>query len=82
MVICLDCVRHALDAVAEGEAEVECTMCLSPVQAGSRRWRPQDAAASANADAAICEGCLKQAAGAFSKDPDVPFVWKRRSKGQ
>ncbi len=76
-VICLECVKQAIDGIAPVDVEVQCAMCLQPVPAGSPRWRP-DAAESANPEAAICTDCMKQAAGAFSKDPDVPFNWRKR----
>ena len=74
-VICLECVKLALDGVAAVDTAVECTMCLRPLQAGSPRWRRSQVPEHANAEAAICADCLKQAAGAFSKDREVPFDW-------
>lgn len=82
-VLCLECLKLALDQLADtGDQKLECTMCIRPVAQAKRHWRPvRDAAvalpAGANPQALICEGCVNQAAGTFSKDPDVD--WKRPS---
>lgn len=73
-VICLECVKRSLaDGTREGE-RFHCTLCLRDLPPETKRWRFADAPPTANPAAAACASCLKQAAVAFDRDPDVD--WK------
>ncbi|MEX2216236.1 MAG: hypothetical protein WD768_19150 [Phycisphaeraceae bacterium] len=82
-ILCLECLKVALDALVDtGEKKLDCTMCLQPVAEAKRHWKPaRDTAVTlppgGNAHAVLCESCMNQAAGTYSKDPDVD--WKRPS---
>lgn len=78
-VLCLDCLKFAMAMSQPAEADFSCTMCLRPHEAGENVWRHPDKPDDANPDACLCNGCRKQAAGTFSKDPDVD--WKRDGSG-
>jgi len=83
-VLCLECLKVALDHLATAEGRCDCTMCLRELPGATMpHWRParQPGAAllaGANPLAVICADCVNQAAGTFSKDPDVD--WKRPVK--
>lgn len=74
-VLCLECLQAALAQIRPGEGSFSCTLCLVEKGAEVPRWSHPDAPSSANADAVLCNDCLNQAAGTFSKDPDV--AWKK-----
>lgn len=79
-IICLECLKAALEEADENASRFECTMCLRDLGAEMKRYRPSRSADAAlpqgaNPHAAICIDCINQAAGTFSKDPDVD--WKR-----
>ena len=72
-IICLECLKIALKELAAGNAEYACVLCLRErIAAAKPRWahgnHPQTYA---------CADCVDQAAGAFDKDPDVPWKWER-----
>ncbi len=80
-VICLECVKQALRQIAEGEGEYFCTMCIREgISADLPRWKHPGPAPSPglNPNAVLCRDCLYQAAGKFSKDPDVDWKWERK----
>ncbi len=71
-VICLPCVKVALVEIAPGSDPYECTLCRKEtLPADLPRWHSDGGAMPAN----LCKDCLNQAAGTFSKDPDID--WKR-----
>lgn len=74
-VICLDCVKLALDNAATGGAAFTCTLCLSDREAGSSAWRVPSPPDRANADAVICGSCIQQTAEAFGKDRSADFSY-------
>lgn len=77
-VLCLDCLKFAL-VMADPAAELfDCTLCLRSRPAGTIAWHHPDCPPSSNPDAAVCAPCLKQAAGMFSKDPDIDWKWDRK----
>ena len=82
-VICLACVRRALDeaAVETDAGDVACTMCLKEQDASSmphwRPARPDPEPPGGNPVAAICDDCIEQAARVFHKDADVDFHWSQ-----
>ncbi len=82
-VLCLSCMKTALDHLTTTESPFACCMCLRELPGDKPHWRPQrDPEAAllpgANLLAVVCESCLNQASGTFSKDPDVD--WKRPVK--
>jgi ClpX C4-type zinc finger len=79
-IVCLTCFERAFAGASPGPDKFSCTMCLRDLPADTPRWRHPERPASANPVAAICEDCIDQAAGAFHKDPDVP--WSKPAKNQ
>jgi len=69
-VLCLDCLRRALDASAPAETGFDCTLCLRHHEAGRKTWRNP-----AHPAAALCFDCVRLAAKGFHKDPDTDFRW-------
>jgi hypothetical protein len=58
-----------------------CSLCLRTLGGDVPHWRHAPMASPPpgfNPEAVVCGDCLKQAAGAFHKDPDVP--WSRPAK--
>lgn len=82
-VLCLACLQTALEQAGSelecGDTAVQgqppCTMCLQELEQSTARWVPTTRPAGANPLALICTDCINQAAGTFSKDPDID--WKR-----
>jgi len=81
-VLCLDCLKFALAMAHPAKDAGPCTMCLHPIEDGKIMWQHPDRPESANQQALICEGCIKQAAGTFSKDADIPWKWDRKIAGK
>lgn len=82
-VICLECVKMALREMTPGEGPFFCTLCRhEDLPADLPRWRHPHASSSPglNAEATACQPCINQAAGRFSKDPDVKWKWERKAK--
>lgn len=82
-VICLSCVKLALPSLSTPSGPYRCTMCIQDDLPVDRpRWFHPSPTPSAglNDHAIICRDCLWQAAGKFSKDPDVDWRWDRRDK--
>jgi hypothetical protein len=82
-VVCLECLRLALDQQATSENKYDCTLCLRTLPGSKAAYRPprgEDVPlpVGANPIAVACESCINQAAGTFSKDPDVD--WKRPAR--
>jgi hypothetical protein len=76
-VICLACLRHALEQAAPADGEVPCTLCLQHKPPGTRAWSHPAAEPSAgrNPAAEVCWSCIRLAAKTFHKDSDVDFRW-------
>jgi len=77
-VICLECVKLALQQMAPCEGEYRCTMCIREgLPPDLPRWSHTSAGPSPglNPTAVACRACIRQAAGRFSKDPDVKWKW-------
>lgn len=72
-VICLPCLNKSLDEADAAPSAFACTLCLHDRAAGERGWLVSSTAGGVEAKA-VCQGCIDQAARAFSKDPDVD--WK------
>jgi hypothetical protein len=78
-VICLECMKTALDKMAPAGTEFHCCLCLQDFPLGTIHWRHPAPAAlpGLNPLAIACKSCIHQAAGKFSKDPDVKWKWER-----
>ena len=74
-VLCLECLKLALPATEAGQDGFACTMCIRDLPSYVPRWAHPRPGPGANPTAVLCEDCISQAAGTFSKDPDVD--WKR-----
>ena len=77
-VLCLSCLQKALEEKAPAATSFECTLCLQTHDEGTVAWTPLDRPQSANPRAMACQSCLYQAAGTFSKDPDIDWKWDRK----
>lgn len=84
-VLCLECLASALELAKPTQVATDtavgvqpaCTMCLQEPEQGKAQWIPDPRPVGANPTALICIDCINQAAGTFSKDPDID--WKRPS---
>jgi hypothetical protein len=79
-IICLECVKLALEQLAVGEGEYRCALCIREGLEPElpRWWHPMPVPSDGlNPLAVACRDCVHQAAGKFSKDPDVPWTWER-----
>jgi len=76
-IICLDCLKVALDAAQPAETPFFCTMAQREYPAGTKVWFPPQAAPGVenNPEAAIGWECIRMAAKGFHKDPDTDFRW-------
>ena len=66
-VLCLPCLRRALDEAASTAAGFECTLCLQSFEAGRKAWLSEHAT--------VCWPCIRLAAKGFHKDKDIDFRW-------
>lgn len=76
-ILCLPCLRYALEQSDAAPAAFKCTMCLVEKDVGTRHWAhpaPQPSP-GLNAEAAICWDCVRLAAKTFHKDKDTDFTW-------
>jgi hypothetical protein len=72
-IICLECLKTALKELAEQEGVYSCVLCLRErIAAVKPRWSHPS-----HAQTYACQDCVHQAAGAFDRDPDVPWTWQR-----
>ncbi len=70
-VLCLACLKLALGAVSSSQEAFTCTLCLR--QLTEQKWSHPHRPPRANPAAAVCQACLEQAAGTFTKDRDVDW---------
>lgn len=71
-VLCLNCLKIALTDLQPADTEFLCNLCQRErLPTGTLRWTSPVTAAHA------CTNCVHQAAGTFSKDPDVDWKWLR-----
>ena len=76
-VLCLSCLKAALDLTQPASEAFECTLCLSHKPAEKKRWihpQPQPSP-GLNPDAVLCWDCIRLAAKGFHKDAEVDFRW-------
>lgn len=72
-VLCLSCLKFSMVMAAPCDEPFDCVLCLHPQEVGQIAWRHPD-----HPKATACIDCLQQAAGTFSKDPDIDWVWDRK----
>ena len=73
-VICADCLRVAVDSAAVRPGRHVCTMCIrDDLPEDMEKWIPSPLPDRANPQASICVECIRQADGAFRRDPDVEW---------
>ena len=80
-IMCLECLKLALEQMAVGKGEYRCTMCIQDgLAADLPRWSHPNPVSSPglNPHATACRPCIRQAAGRFSKDPDVHWNWEKK----
>jgi hypothetical protein len=70
-VMCLECLKVALERLAPQDTPYSCTLCLREKLDLPAYRNPSRAGAVA------CEECVHQAAKVFSRDPDVDWKWKK-----
>ena len=73
-VLCLTCLQRALVEKAATADKYTCTLCLRINIPGTLpQWRHPE-----HPDAIVCEECIYQAAGTFSKSPHTDWTWDRK----
>ena len=71
-VLCLECLKMAIEEVEEKTGTYDCTLCLITNQPQTLpRW------SGPRLEAIACHDCIKQAAGAFDRDDDIDWTWKK-----
>lgn len=77
-IICLACLKLALDALTPANENFKCILCLrEPLPPTMDRWQhPQ------NPTAGACRECIHQAADVFDRDPDINWTWSARPPGK
>lgn len=74
-VLCLNCLKVALTDLQPAAERFFCNLCVREhIPAGTPRWTSPARGTHA------CESCVKQAAVAFSRDPDVDWTWDRSGR--
>ncbi len=73
-ILCLECLKRALDGLKDGGEKYTCTLCLRfNIPPTVPRWsNPESTAEPA---AVACQECLYQAAKTFSRNEDNTFQW-------
>ena len=70
-ILCLECVKLALEQQQTGTEKYKCTLCLRfNIPPTLPRWSN-----GAHPEAIVCQECLYQAAKAFGRNEDVDFTW-------
>lgn len=69
-VLCLNCLKLALASMTPPGERYHCNLCIRD-GLDQPRWTSPATGAHA------CRSCVHQAAGTFSKDPDVDWTWQR-----
>ncbi len=68
-IICLECVKLALEQSAQHADKYRCTLCLRfNIPPELPRWSN-----AAHPEAVACQDCIRQAAGALSKSPHTDW---------
>ena len=70
-VLCLECLKKALEEQRTGTEKYKCTLCLRfNIPPTLPQWSNAE-----HPEAIACQECLYQAAKAFSRNPDVQWRW-------
>ena len=70
-ILCLACLKRALQEQATGTEKYKCTLCLRFNIPGTLpAWRN-----AGISEAVLCQECLYQAARTFSRNPEVEFTF-------
>ena len=79
-VICLNCVKRALEEAKPSDTDFKCTLGLTDHDAGEVCWRhpdpPDPDAPGLNKHAVAHWDNIRQAGRAFGKDPDIDYTWE------
>ncbi|HEY4329950.1 MAG TPA: hypothetical protein VGN88_09450 [Phycisphaerae bacterium] len=71
-ILCLECMKRALQEQAAGQGKYKCTLCLRfNIPPQLPRWSNSE-----HPEAIVCQECLYQAARAFGRNEDVEFTFK------
>lgn len=72
-VICLECLKKALEQAAAGDGKYQCALCLRiNIPPSLPRWHFPN-----RLEKLVCQECLHQAAKTMSKAEHVDWTWKR-----
>lgn len=76
-VLCLACLRHAMDNAEEAPADFDCALCLQHCEQGKACWSHPgpEMSPGVNRGAAVCWDCIRLAAKTFHKDKEIDFRW-------
>ena len=69
-VLCLACLKRAMDETSLASETFDCTMCLQTRDVGRKIWRNTQ-----HPKAALCFDCVRLAAKGFHKDKQTDFRW-------
>ncbi len=73
-VICLECLKLALDEASLGPEKYKCVLCLRyNIPESLPRWTHPHSPGTF-----VCHDCITQAAKAFSKDPNTAWTWEKK----
>ena len=82
-ILCLDCLKIAIDHLTPAEGEYHCTLCIRDgLPADLPRWfHPHPTPSPGlNPHAILCRDCADQAARAFTRDKDTDWKWHGAQK--
>ncbi|QQE12687.1 hypothetical protein JD969_04265 [Planctomycetota bacterium] len=76
-VICLSCLKKALDNASPSQDDFDCTLCLQHKPQHTKHWRNTIATDSPglNKNAIVCWDDIRLGAKTFHKDKDIDFRW-------
>ena len=73
-IICLECLKLALDSLITGDSTYKCVLCLrDPLPATLARFSH-----SASPTTYACRDCIHQTADVFDRDSDIDWQWTAR----
>ena len=74
-VVCLECLKAALERVRPAPGGFRCTLCLrEDLPETLFRWSHDPRPAAANPQSIVCADCIQQAARTFHRDKDVDWL--------
>lgn len=73
-ILCLECLKIALANRQPPQAPYRCTLCLKEkIPTDKPCWTNPE-----HPDATVCQDCIYQAAGVFTKSPLTTWEWDRK----